>query len=179
MAKTRDSAEVINSEDQKSFRSALKNKAIGLLARREYSAKELRAKLVAFSDSESLDEAISSQSQGIIDEVIHELQELGYQSDLRFASMFVRHKAQSGNGPLKISRELSFKGGDRSVFEQVIEEEHIDFFENAKELMERKFSVEQLTDYQAFQKVFRYFANRGFTSDQIKYAKETLLSERS
>ncbi|GLQ31138.1 regulatory protein RecX [Litoribrevibacter albus] len=173
MEKTDSQSENDSTESmKKTLYSELKNKAIGLLARREYSSQELTSKLLSHSHSHSMpmdDVAI------IVADVIEQLQGLGYQSDYRFTAMFIRHKAQTGNGPLKISRELSFKGGDRALFDQVVEEEQIDFFENALALMQRKFSIEQLKDYQAYQKAFRYLANRGFTTDQIKYAKETLL----
>lgn len=161
-------------EQEKALFTELKAKVISLLARREYSAKELKGKLLTAASSKQT--GMSNEAiELLIENVLAEMQRLGYQNDARFASMFVRHKSQAGNGPLKISRELCFKGGSRDLFEQVVEEEQIDFFELAAELMQRKYSLDQVRDYQTFQKVFRYFSNRGFTSEQIKYAKETLL----
>lgn len=150
----------------------LKQRVIGLLSRREYSRKELSRKLnsVAVDVSEDIQYQIS---ETLLDDLI----ELGYQSDHRFASGFVRYKAQAGNGPLKISKELMYKGVDRKLFDLVIEEEQIDFFEIAADLMARKYSVEQLSDYSIYQKAFRYMASRGFSTDQIKYAKATLFGE--
>ncbi len=155
-------------------RSALKSKAIELLARREYSVRELTGKLSNVSHS-----LPNSLFLSLIDELLEELQQAGYQSDTRFACMLVRHKANAGNGPLKISRELAMKGIPRALFDQAVEEEQIDFYDIAFNVMERRFTPEQVSDYSSYQKVFRFFANRGFTSDHIKYAKDTLLTDVS
>jgi len=159
-------------EQESNAYTQLKHRAIGLLSRREYSRTELSRKLNTVALDVS-DELRYQLSETVLDDLI----ELGYQSDLRFASGFVRYKAQSGNGPLKISKELMYKGVDRKLLDIVIEEEQIDFFEIAADLMVRKYSLEKLSDYSNYQKAFRYMANRGFSTDQIKYAKAALFSE--
>jgi len=66
----------------------LKARAIALLARREYSRAEIRARLVA-----SGDESDAAQ----VDDVLDELVALGYLSDARFASAVVAQKSR-GHG---------------------------------------------------------------------------------
>jgi regulatory protein len=61
-------------------------RAIAMLARREYSRAEIRAKLVAGSDSADAAE---------VDRVLDELVALGYLSDARFASAVVAQKSGS------------------------------------------------------------------------------------
>ena len=137
---------------------ATKVKAIGILARREHSRSELKVKL-------SKNGAVSEE---IIDQVLDYVIELGYQSDERFTEVYIRYRAGSGYGPLRISRELYAKGIDKEMFSDVLEKEDVDFYELASELFSRKYSQAWVADYKQAQKTYRVMANRGFSSDQIQ-----------
>lgn len=69
-----------------------------MLARREYSALEIQDKLSEYYHLET------------IDDVILELQRQDWQSDERFAEMWVRSRANRGYGPQRIQHELKQKG---------------------------------------------------------------------
>lgn len=74
-------------------------RALGLLARREHSAVELRRKLGGKEvDAQELDAALEV------------LQRQGFQDDLRYARALVRDRAQAGQGPVRIRAELRMNG---------------------------------------------------------------------
>ncbi|SMF07401.1 regulatory protein [Alteromonadaceae bacterium Bs31] len=83
---------------------AIYDKALRLLARREYSERELRQKLP--QKMEGSQEQIYSE----LDEIIARLQSLGYQSDERFAFSYARMRQSKGFGAERISLELGEKG---------------------------------------------------------------------
>lgn len=76
----------------------LKQRAVGLLARREYSRVELAARLAA-----------TGATRGEIDPVLEELERAGYLSDSRFATAVVRQKA-GGYAKRAIAHALREKG---------------------------------------------------------------------
>ncbi len=77
----------------------LKQRAIGMLARREYSRAELAARLAAGGGANRVE----------IDPVLDELERAGYLSDARFASAVVRQKA-GGYAKRAIAHALREKG---------------------------------------------------------------------
>ena len=79
--------------------------AIGLLARREHSARELKTKLRgAGRTGEEAEQAIGR------------LREQRYQDDERFAASLARRRAAQGYGPLRIQAELKSHGlGDAAI----------------------------------------------------------------
>ena len=72
---------------------------MGLLARREHSARELSHKL----KSRDYDEV---SIQAVIESLIDE----GLQSDDRFAEQFTRSRVEKGYGPIRIRQELRERG---------------------------------------------------------------------
>src|SRR4029078_4052450 len=72
----------------------LHTRAVALLARREYSRSELRAKLAGVrrdADAEAASSA-SGADVGELDAVLDDLAARGYLSDTRFAQQFARQK---------------------------------------------------------------------------------------
>ncbi len=82
--------------------SSLRNRALGLLARREHSRYELRKKL-----TQKLAEECEPSD---IDEVLDRLVEQGLLSDERFTEAYVNMRARKGYGPDRILMELNEKG---------------------------------------------------------------------
>ena len=79
--------------------SDLWNKSLDILSRREHSVSELKNKLIRFNpDSNDLKD------------VIERLITSNFLDDKRFASAFIRSKAESGYGPNYISQYLTKKG---------------------------------------------------------------------
>ncbi|MBN0986982.1 regulatory protein RecX [Amphritea pacifica] len=142
--------------------SEVKNAAIGLLARREHSRKELRDKLA--SRCEAVD----------LEAVLDDLAGNGYQSDQRFTESFIRMRAGQGQGWVKIRFELQRKGIDNELVAAVSEATEIDWFALAQEMYQRKYRTElDRSDYKERAKRMRFMAQRGFTSEQINYAIES------
>src|SRR3546814_8305284 len=81
------------------------NKALALLARREYSRRDLARRLAARGlDADAIESALDR------------LAEQGFQNDERFAGAFARPRAAADYGPVRIRAELL---GDGIVEEQI------------------------------------------------------------
>ena len=83
--------------------------ALGLLARRDYTAKELREKLSA-----------RGHIPDDIDRTLEQLAAEGLQSDERAAAAYVRTASGvRGRGRLRIVRELEARGVDRAIVQRL------------------------------------------------------------
>ena len=81
------------------------DEALGLLARREHSARELTTKL-----------ALRGHGAGAAAAAIDRLKDQHYQSDGRFAASLARRRATQGYGPRRIEAELkSHRLGDATI----------------------------------------------------------------
>lgn len=137
---------------------------IRLLARREYSETELRRKLVARTDS-----------QAFIDSTVHRLQELGYLSDERFTQSYLRYGISQGKGPAWLRMQLMQKGIAEPMIQAQLQALDIDWFEQARALLQRKFSYRAL-EPALKAKQFRYLSSRGYASDTVCRAMDALES---
>jgi regulatory protein len=75
------------------------DKALGLLARREHSARELKAKLAA-----------RGHDAGETAEAVERLRERDWQSDERFGTSVARQRIAQGYGPRRVAAELRSHG---------------------------------------------------------------------
>ena len=137
---------------------AIREKAIQLLARREYSTRELVTKLSVNFDPE------------LVDQVLVGLAEQGLQSDERFAAGLVRGRISQGHGPVRIQGELKQKGIHQNLIQQVMEANAVDWFQQAQETYQRRFGCHRATDIKVRAKQVRFLQYRGFTMDQIRHA---------
>ncbi len=135
---------------------ALRHKAIELLARREYSYAELEKKLLTLSEDE---ETILT----ILDWLI----EMELQSDERFTKMFLRSKAVSGYGPVRIKLELKQKGINEYLIEDSFAALAFDWDEEVDRLVLKKVKDQSLDDSKLKNRVMGHLQRRGFTLDQI------------
>ncbi|MBR7889786.1 recombination regulator RecX [Marinomonas sp. A79] len=133
--------------------------ALSFLSHREHSTKELATKLKSKGHPEE-----------DIAETIARLQEMNYLNDQRFAEIFVRSRISKPLGSKRIMQELGQKGINSDIAKQAIEEADADWFELAKQLKERRFGEDVVTDYKEKAKQFRYLQYRGFDFEQIQYA---------
>ena len=137
-------------------------RAVGFLARREHSQLELRRKL-----------AERDYSEEEIDIALQRLIETDMQSDERFTHSYIESRYQRGHGPYKITAELAQRGIDESLVDQVMRDEPIDWYEHAQQVYDRKYANKPISDYNEQAKRSRFLQQRGFSSEQIKYAIET------
>lgn len=140
--------------------------AIQLLARREYSRAELARKLQ--QKSFEVDDIASC---------LDALAEQSLQSDARFAESFVRSRIARGQGVIRIKGELRQRGVDQETLSEALaaveEREAVDWFELAKETLERRFSTPGETPKERAKRE-RFLAARGFDFEQIRYALSCL-----
>ena len=142
--------------------AAVYNGSLGLLASREHSAGELRSKL----------KKKYPEGEMHLDAVLERLQEVGLQNDKRFAEMFVRYKANKGQGPAKIRHQLRAKSVDGAVISAALSDSKYDWSELAKTVSEKKFggSVGEPLSPKERARRQRFLQGRGFGYEHIASA---------
>ncbi len=88
------------------------------LSKREYGAKEL---------SDKLARKFKQTDRKMISELLERLQDLNYQSDKRYAEMFIRARFNRNYGENHIRQEALYKGLDRDLVENALQELALDF----------------------------------------------------
>lgn len=130
-----------------------------LLARREHSQSELLRKLSQ--------KGFEAQ---LISQVVVQLQEAGYQSEQRYAAMWIKERTTKLYGPNKIKSELAQHRIDSDTVSGAVNELEIDWFELCERALVKKFGEDRDSDWSAMQKQKRYLWQRGFTEEQISCA---------
>lgn len=139
------------------------NKALDLLARREYSQLELRGKLIQ-----------RFPEQGIaVEEALQRLEDTGLQSDRRFAEAFFRSQVSRNRGPIRIRHEARQKGIVQDIEQQLMECD-VDWFELAREAAGRKLGSSDPADIKVKARMARFLAYRGFDAEHVRYSLEQL-----
>jgi regulatory protein len=127
-----------------------------LLARREHSAAELRAKLI--SRSFDADE---------VDRVVTQLTAEGLVSDERFAEAFASSRIRKGHGPSRIRAELERRGVAAHFIAICLEECDVDWDQLARSVRIKKFGPGRAGNYRDWARQAKFLQYRGFTTDQI------------
>ena len=146
--------------------AAIRTAALGLLARREHSRDELLQKLLKrFRDSDD-------STCAYIPAVLDDLESKNYQSDSRFAEAYVKHRADSGKGPLRIIQELRERGVSEHLIDAFVVSDDERWELMAADIAHRRFSkVKDGSDNDTKKKLqgkqLRFLQYRGFTFDQI------------
>lgn len=112
-----------------------------------------------------------------VDEVIAQLERLGYVDDLAFARFWVQNRDEfRPKGPRALTYELRKKGITNSMIEQVLAE--VDFAGAAYRAAERQARRLSSTDRRTFrQKLYEYLARRGFLPETIRDTIDALLEQ--
>lgn len=131
--------------------------AMNLLARREYSAEELRQKLLQ-----------KSSDQQLIKQVIQSLIDDGLQSDERFAEAFTRMRLNQGKGSLKVRLELKQKGIASRLIDTYVSSDNDQWQQALETLIQRRFSGHLSTDLREKARQLRFLQSRGFSLEQIR-----------
>ncbi len=171
--------------------SRLMERAVGLLAQRPMSRKELLDKLSApprqkrekypydkLDDGpapallEAQREALRERAEGVADR----LKELGLLNDGEYARAVVRHYAAKGYGPRKIRDELYRRGVPREFWEDAMEEREPDE-DQVLALARRKLREEEPTR-ENLKRVSDYLARRGYGWEEISATLDRLREER-
>jgi regulatory protein len=131
---------------------SLAARAIGLLARREYSRAELRDRLLA-----------SGADRDELDSVLDRLDKVGYLSDARFASAVVRQKA-GAYSKRAIAHALKEKGVTAAVAKDALAAlEGADEVAQAQALWQRRFGRAPKDDKEKARQV-RFLLARGYSA---------------
>ncbi|MDF1684148.1 MAG: regulatory protein RecX [Legionellaceae bacterium] len=151
--------------------------AVGLLARREHSVRQLNQKLAKRGfDEQEITSALES------------CQRLNLQSDTRFAEATCRSRINRGYGPLMIKQLLQHEGVAPDVIEHVFDEinQEIDWFAEASAVWSKKFGSSQVlqvlndrldTQTKARQKQWQFLRYRGFSDATVRAVFQTLEAE--
>lgn len=134
-------------------------RALGLLVRREHSARELARKL-------ELRGVETDEAQAVVEK----LAEAGWQDDVRFAESLVRSRTGSGYGPAYICAELGMHGLGDEIISAAMDSFDGDWTENARDLLRRRHPQALTGDRDAQRKAADFLLRRGFGMMHVRAA---------
>lgn len=140
-------------------RKSARHYAMDLLARREHARGELASKL-----------ARKGYESDEIDDALRELADEGLQSDDRYAEHFVNARAERGQGPLRIRKDLDAAGVEGSIIEDALAGCGVDWRARAREVLGKRFGNKPAGDYPEKARRMRFLSQRGFGMDEIRAA---------
>ncbi|MDQ2972186.1 MAG: regulatory protein RecX [Rhodanobacteraceae bacterium] len=133
------------------------DRGLGLLMRREYSRRELRARLLRDGGEETeADEALTRLSQ----------QE--YQNDARFAEMILRARIAQGYGPTRIRAELRSHGLAERTIRVLIDGAEADWEALAGAQLRKKYGRKPASDHAERGKGVDFLLRRGFAAATVR-----------
>jgi regulatory protein len=139
--------------------TGLRRAAMDLLARREHSGAELRAKLRARgADDAELGAALAGLAAD------------GLQSDARYAEALARGHAGRGKGPLRIRAELRARGVDDAVADAALRALDVSWAELAAAARRKRFGDAPPATREARAKQARFLEQRGFAAEHVRDA---------
>lgn len=147
-----------NSQDPQQAGKEARLAAVALLARRDFAAGELTARLQQDGHpAEAVAAAIADLTAGrILD-------------DARFATHYVAYHAQRGQGPRRIAMELANRGVDPVHIEAALAAGP-DWAARAREVRIRRFGLTPPESWAEKAKQGRFLQYRGFSSDHVRSA---------
>lgn len=135
----------------------LKSYLLGLLARRDYSERELTQKLRQKQVAAEQAEALLLWLKG-----------RGYQSNGRYARQLIQAKLHKGYGWFYINQLCAEQGLEKSLVQAVLDELNVDWLSIALDAYQKKYADKPIVDYQDKQKRMRYLQSRGFDGQVIQ-----------
>jgi regulatory protein len=141
------------------------NTALNMLARREYSQAELRARL---------NDRFPEQAEAV-EAALLRLIDTGLQDDDRFAEAFLRSQINRSRGPVRVKHEARQKGVEEAVG-NLLNSWEIDWFQLAEEAARRKLGSADASDMKIRARIARFLAYRGYTGDHVRHSLESLQS---
>jgi len=145
--------------------------AVAYLARRDFSAADLRRKLKDRGFAESA-----------IEPVIAELEASNVINDGRYGDNVVAHRARRGQGPARIRQELKRSGLGSEAIQTTMDkakDDGPDFVSLARAARARKFGSEIPKDWKERSRQARFLQYRGFSTDHIRAVLEGITDEES
>lgn len=146
------------SDKERNERSAY-DRGLSMLARREHSQRELRARL----EHGGYDEAEA-------DEAIERLGEQNYQDDERFAEMLLRARIAHGYGPARIRAELRSHGLNAAAIDTLIAAAEVNWNALATSQLRKKYGSKPAADHAERGKRAQFLLRRGFAGATVRAA---------
>ncbi|MBE0483692.1 MAG: regulatory protein RecX [Bacterioplanes sp.] len=141
----------------------LRRAAIDLLARRDYSRYELWQKL-----------SVKAVDANELEHVLDDLSERQWQSDARFARLFLSSSQQRGHGPLRIQQGMRQKGIASAEIDVAFAEADVDWCALAMRVVQKKAATLPDLNQKSREKLYRFLASRGFDGEHIRVAMTSL-----
>lgn len=138
---------------------AARQKAIGLLARRDFASRELQGRL---ADAGYEPEAAAA--------AVTELEEDRLVDDERYVESAVASRIARGQGPIRIALELKRVGVAPALVERAVEAKSPEWGARAVELRRRRFGREVPQGPKERARQIRFLLYRGFTMDHVRSA---------
>jgi regulatory protein len=138
---------------------AARQKAIGLLARRDFSSRELQGRLA--------DAGYEPQAAAA---AVTELEEDRLVDDERYVESAVASRIARGQGPIRIALELKRVGVAPALVERAVAAKSPEWSARAVELRCRRFGRKVPQDPQERTRQIRFLLYRGFTMDHVRAA---------
>ncbi|HEY8586075.1 MAG TPA: regulatory protein RecX [Rhodanobacter sp.] len=133
------------------------DKALGLLARREHSRKELKVKLRQGGYGE--------QEAGA---ALDRLGEQHYQDDDRFAQALLRSRIAQGYGPLRLRVELKSHGLADARIRELLDQAEVDWEESAAAQLRRRYASAATADWAERSRRAQFLLRRGFAAATVR-----------
>ena len=133
------------------------DRALGMLARREYSQRELRTRL----EHAGCDEDESESA-------IRKLREQKYQDDARFAEMIMRARVGQGYGPDRVRAELRSHGLADAAIRALLDAAEIDWNAMARAQLRKKYGSKPGADRAERGKRAAFLLRRGFSAATVR-----------
>ncbi|APA82145.1 regulatory protein RecX [Francisella tularensis] len=140
-----------------------KNYLLYLLAKQDYSRKQLFDKLIS-RDNISLNE---------INSLLDEFEQNKWLSDERFADVFINSEIVKFRGKKRIINTAVYqKGLSLELVESCLENQELDWFELCRQCLNKKYrDINKLqADFKLKQKAMNYLIYNGFSFDEINFA---------
>lgn len=133
------------------------DRALGMLARREYSDRELRTRLSRLGyAAEEVAAAIAR------------LRDAHYQDDDRFADMLLRSRAAQGYGPLRLCAELKSHGFADARIRELLDALEVDWPACAASQLRRRYGAAGAADHAERVRRAQFLLRRGFRAATVR-----------
>jgi len=141
----------------KSNKPSAYSKALGLLARREHSRRELKLKLRQ-----------GGYERAEAGEALDRLGEQHYQDDDRFAEMLVRSRVAQGYGPMRLRAELKSHGLPDARIRAVLDAAEVDWAAAAAAQLRRRYGASGAPDPAERARRAQFLLRRGFPAATVR-----------
>jgi len=145
-----------NASDRPRTQAPVHDRALGLLARREHSALELKTKLAR--RGYAVDETTAA---------IDRLKDQNHQSDTRFAELLARSRAANGYGPRRIFAELKSHGVSDPDIASAIAAADCDWRDLARRQLQRHYGRDGAQDAKERARRAAFLLRRGFDAATV------------